>query len=129
MPYPELGPAAAVCPQFFNRPSYLTSSSANLFFTHFSPQHQFGCNTFPVNALANRSQATTEVAAPNQISKPVGAIANANLNAAQSNRKVTKTDIEKTPYPDAWPAMRQLPAAAKTNFKTQESTRMRQSAS
>jgi len=105
------GLSAIVYPQLTtlseNRPTHLS---------HFPQTPSFGTTsrTFRTigrnadcarNALANLARVAAE-AVPGKTGpiqagvKPIGKIADVNLNAPQSNREVTKTNAEKTPYPE-----------------------------
>lgn len=136
---PKLGLPAVVSPHsclplslpfspFSNDRAEYSSLLPHLFFKQFSFEI-VTTKRYLRNALASRAQVAVEAIANESESKAAGAIANATLNAPQSNREVTKTKIAKTPYPEARPAQKDRAAASEINFQTQISTRMRQAAS
>jgi hypothetical protein len=101
---------------------YISERADQLFSLNSFPiQPQIRTEIFPENALASRARMAVK-ATTGMMLKPAGTIADVGLTRTQSNREVTKTNVTKTPYPDAQPHRVNRKVVAKINFGAQTST-------
>ena len=120
---PKLGQSVIVCPSNCLQ-SNLCEYADQLFSHYLFPlESKLGTKVFSKNALASRARMAVEAIKIKL--KPTGTIADVGLTPAQSNREVTKTNVTKTPYPDAQSIRANRRVVAKINLRTQTSNRMR----